>query len=125
MKRCDKIRAATADLGQGLDLVPQNVEDKQGILLGIVQMTALQPPVLIVLDQVMVGILRERKRVEPQRVDDGLTEKLQISGCSCQVRQVERDDVVPNQELRVPGKLVQLPERVRQTATAIDVAFMV
>jgi hypothetical protein len=60
-------------------------------------MTDLQAPILIVLDQVVIGIARESQWVEPQRIDRCRSKRRQPSPVRDKVRQVMAQDVVPDQ----------------------------
>lgn len=50
---------------QRFDLVFQHLEDQPRILFGIVDVTGLQASVVIVLDQMVIGVARKGQRVEP------------------------------------------------------------
>ena len=55
--------------GEGRDLVGQHLQRQPRILFGVIHMPDLQPSVLIVLDQMVVGIARKGQRVQPERID--------------------------------------------------------
>ena len=54
---------------QGLVLIAKDVQRESGIELGIVHPPVLELPVLVVLDQVVVGVAGEGQGIEPQRID--------------------------------------------------------
>ena len=53
---------------KGLLLIGEQFQSKPGVQFGIVHAPALQLPVLVVLDQMMIGIARERQGIESERV---------------------------------------------------------
>ena len=76
------------------ELVRQHLENQARIQLRIVDMPRLQPPVMVVLHEVMVGVAREGKRIEPERVDRGRSQLGQSWPVGKQMRQVVAQDVV-------------------------------
>ena len=80
-------------------------------------MAGLQAPVLIVLHQPVVGVLREGQRVQPERVDGGLRKHGRPAARGRrEVGQIEADDVVPEKELRIRGEPVEADQRIGEPA---------
>ena len=75
-------------------LVGQNLQRQPGVQLRVIHPPAFKLPVLVVLDQVVVGIAREGQRVEPQGVDGRQLQEPKAGLCGPQVGQVESDEVV-------------------------------
>ena len=96
-----------AKLRERGDLALKHLKDETGVKLRIVDMSSLQPAVLIVLDQVVIGVLWEGEWVEPQRIDRRLANDHEFGRSLRQVVQVEVNDVVPEQEVRRAGELVK------------------
>ena len=65
MKGCHAIGLVGVLLRQSRQLIAQHLKHKSRIHFQIVDMAHLQAPVLVVLDQVVVGIARKCKRIEP------------------------------------------------------------
>ena len=68
MKCTEDPRFAFANLTQSLNLILQNLEYEFGIELWIVDVTGLEAPILIVLDEMMVRVSGKRERVQPERI---------------------------------------------------------
>ena len=102
------------------NLVLQDGEDENGVEFGVAGVSTLQPAVLIVLDQVVIGVAGERKRVQPERVDRRFRQKPQAGTCFFQVEQIVLDDVVTEHELRAIGVIVERAQRACEVAAAID-----
>ena len=108
---------------QGLVLIAKDVQREPGIELGVVHPPALELPVLVVLDQVVIGIARKGEGIEPQRIDGRQPQQPKIGLCRGEMRQVEEDQVVPQQEVGSTRELVQ-PRQCRcQVAAAKDAPF--
>ncbi|TAT97864.1 hypothetical protein ELI49_29400 (plasmid) [Rhizobium ruizarguesonis] len=65
MKGCDGIGLVGVLLPQSCQLIAQHLKHQSRIQFRIVDMARLQTPVMIVLDQVVVGIARKCERIEP------------------------------------------------------------
>ena len=63
-------------------------------------MARLQPPVVMVLDQMVIGVARKCQRVQPQRINGAFCQPRQLRAQSQQVRQVKPDDVVAQEMVR-------------------------
>ena len=113
-------------LRQRLALVAIELQRNAGVELGIVHPAALQTAVLVVLDETVIGVAGEGERAETQRVDGREFQKPEGRLRRRQVRQVEGDQVVSQQEGRALGEVVQprkygseTAARMRQTAAGI------
>ena len=62
---------------------------------------------LVVLDQPMIGVAGIGQRIEPQSVDGRTLQQHKIWCCSAQMRQIEMDDVVSQQELGAFDKVLE------------------
>lgn len=60
----DPIRYLLRDARQRTALVVEDVQGETGIELGIVRAPSREPPLLVVLDQVVIGVAGERQRVQ-------------------------------------------------------------
>ena len=103
---------------QGLLLIFEHLQRQPGIQLRVVDPPPLQLPVLVVLHQVVIRVLRKGQRVEPERVHRRQLQQPQLRTGRLQVRQVEADQVVAQHEVCAVGKLVQLGQRRRKGGAA-------
>ncbi|MEY9788666.1 hypothetical protein ABIE77_003225 [Sinorhizobium fredii] len=65
MKGCNGIRLVGVLLRQSCELIAQHLKHQSRIQFRIVDMARLQTPVMVVLDQVVVGIARKCEGIEP------------------------------------------------------------
>ena len=105
-------------------LIAEHLQGEFRVEQRIVLAVGEQLAVLVVLDEVVIGILREGQRVEAQGVDHRLAEQAQVRLAGVQLRQIKGDQVVPQQERRVIRQSVQRREgtcqiagRIRQVVT--------
>lgn len=77
-----------------------------------------QRPVLVVFDQMVIGVAREGQRVEPERIDDRQLQQSQAGAQGGQLRQVEMQDVVAEYEGGAIGEFIELVKRGTDIATA-------
>ena len=77
--------------GQGPLLVAKYVQDQAGVEFRVVDLPALQPTVLVVLDQVVVGVARKGQGTELQGVDRRKVQQAQVGLGRLEVGQVESD----------------------------------
>ena len=56
-------------LRQSCQLIAQHLEHQPRIHFRIIDMARLQAAVMVMLDQVMIGITRKRERIDPQGVN--------------------------------------------------------
>ena len=68
------------------------------IELGIIERTALQPSILIVLDQVVIRIARKSQRIKTQRIDCRQLQQAKGRCSGSEVRQIKVDQVMTQQE---------------------------
>ena len=101
-------------IAESLLLVVEHLQRQPGVQFGIIQTAPYQGSVLVVLDQIMIGIPGEGQRIEPERVHRGQTQQAQAGICSSQVGQVEADHVVPQHKVRAVSQVVQPGQRRRQ-----------
>ena len=97
-------------------LVGEDLQNQPGIQLGIVAASPPQRPVLVVLDQVVIGVAGKGQGVEAQRVHRGQPQQPQVGIRGPQVGQVEVDEVVVQQEVRAVVQVVQSGQRLGQAA---------
>ena len=98
----------------------EEVQREPGIELWIVQSPALELSILVMLDEVVIGIAGEGQRIEPQRIYRRQPQKPKIGFCLGEVREVEDDQVVAQQEVGPIGEVVQLGQCRRQVAAPED-----
>jgi hypothetical protein len=82
--------------------------------------TGLKSAILIVLHQVVVGVPRERERIEPECVDDRFLEKPKARLRGLKTASIEGNDVVAKQELGRPRECVQRQQGVIEAAALVD-----
>lgn len=51
--------------GEGRDLIGQHLQREPRILFGVIHMPDLQTPVVIMLDQMVIGIARKGQGIQP------------------------------------------------------------
>ena len=95
-------------------LVGEDFQRDLGVLFGVVPSPGEQLTVLIVLDQAVIRVARERQGVEPKRVDRRQFQQAQVWIRGSQMLQVEVDEVVPQHEVCAFGQVVELGERPGQ-----------
>ena len=108
---------------QGSPLVTKNLQRESGIQFRIVDASSLEPAVLIVLDEVVIGMAGKGEWAEAQRIHRRQCQQTQFRLRGCQVGQVEADQVVPQNEGRPIGELVELQQRFRQSAAGMHQAL--
>jgi hypothetical protein len=75
---------------------------------------------MMMLDETVVGIAREGERVEPERIDRPAAECSEPRPHRRQMRQVETDDVVADQEASVSRKRLKPVQRLLEPALPED-----
>jgi hypothetical protein len=122
----EQVRRPALQLAHRIELIGEHLENQPRVELGVVHMPCLQAPVLIVLHQPVIGVLREGQRVEPERVDGRLRKHGRPAARGCgEVRQIEADDVVPQKELGIPGEPVEADQRLVEPAALEDETLIV
>ena len=92
------------------------MQGQPGVELRVVQLAALELPVLVMLDQAVVGVARKGQRIQAERVHHRQLQQLQVgTGCR-QVRPVEGDEVVAKDECRRAGEFVEHCQSLGQVA---------
>ncbi|MET0438378.1 MAG: hypothetical protein ABW043_12885 [Devosia sp.] len=94
MKRSDSIRFISVHLLKRGKLVAQDVENETRIHFRIIHMTALKAAVVIVLNQVMIGIPRECQRIEPECINRGIEQPGQCRLGRDEMWQIVMEDIV-------------------------------
>ena len=89
-------------------LIAENVQAEPGVQLRVVDTSAFELSVLIVLDQMVVGMAGEGQGIEPQGIHRRQAQQPQAGFCRGQMRQVERDQIMTQQVIRALGKRVQV-----------------
>ena len=95
-------------------LVVEHLQRKPGVQLGIVPAARYQRSVLVMLDQMVIRIAGEGQRIQPKCVHRGQVQQPQAGIGRPQMGQVESDQVVPQQEVRAIGQVVQLCQCLSQ-----------
>ena len=97
-------------------LVAKHLQGQFGIEQRIILAVAQQLPVLVVLDEMVVGVFREGQRVEAQGIDSWLGEQPQVGVGGAQLRQIEGDQIVAEQKGCVVSQRIKLIQRFREFA---------
>lgn len=85
---------------EGLQLVGEEIENQAAVQFRVVHPAAFQLTILVVLDEVVIGVAREGQRIEPERVYDRQTQHRQVWLGRFQDRTIMLDQVVPEEQLR-------------------------
>ncbi len=104
-------------------LIEEHAQDEFGIEQGIVAAITEQLPILVMLYQVVVRVARECERVKAQRIDRWLIEKPQVGFSCAQLRQIERDQVVTDDERRGVAEGIKRTQRPGQRPRREDHGF--
>ena len=108
-----------------VDLVGEDVEGELAVQQGVVAGLPDQAGVLVVLDQVVVGTARVSQGVEPQGIDDGEPEQVQVGIDGPQVGDVVSQDVVAHYEGGALAQQVDAPDAGRVPGVvALEVEFI-
>ena len=94
----EQFRIAFVEHLQCIVLIVEYLQRQLRILHRIIAMPALQPAVLIVFDQMVIGIAREGQRVQPEGIDGGFLVQTQIGAHRLEVGQVEFHQIMSQQE---------------------------
>ena len=104
-------------------LVTEDLQREAGVQFRVVHPSALEPAVLVVLDQVVIGVAGKGQRTEAQRIHRRQPHEPQVGVCCREMRKVEGDQVVAQDKGRAVGEIVQLRQRRRQTAAGMHQAM--
>ena len=116
----DQIRGLPGDASQSAPLVLEEIEREPGVEFRVVQTTALELSVLVVLDQVVIGVAGERERIEPQRIHRRHAQEPKIGLRRSQMPEIEVDQVVAEQKGRSVGERIQFGQRDPQVPASED-----
>ena len=97
---------------EGPLLVLKEIQREPAVQQGVVSPAPHQLAVLVVLDQVVLGIPREGQGIEPQGVHRRHTEQIQSGVDRLQVGQVEGNDVVAEEKIGSLGQPVEFGQRL-------------
>ena len=111
-----QVRSLVAQRLQRLLLVAEDLQREPGVQLRVVHPPALELPVLVMLDQAVIGVAGKGEGVEPQRIHRRKPQEPEIGVRRGQMRQVEGDQVVAQQAVRADGERIQLRQRRAQRA---------
>ena len=116
------IRHLKPKLAESGNLVGQHLKHQSRVKFRVVHMPRLQPSVLIMLHQMVVGVARKGQGVQPQCVDRGRAQGSQTRPIGHQMRQIVAQDVMADQmpcvfteRLQTVQPCVQRPAFVRQS----------
>jgi hypothetical protein len=93
--------------GEGRDLIGKHLQRQPRVLFGVIHMPDLQPTVLIMLDQMVIGIARKGQGVQPKRIDRRRPQPRQPRPVGHQMRQIVPEDVVTHQMRRTVAQRLQ------------------
>ena len=118
----DQVRRSPGSALQSTPLVAEDIQREPGIELRVVQPASLELSVLVVLDQVVIGIAWKGKRIEPQRIHRRQAQEPKIGLRRREMREIEGDQVVPDQKGGSLGQRIKLLQRRRQIPASKDQA---
>ena len=101
-------------------LVIEHLQRQTGVQIRIVTLGAFERRVLVVLDEMVVRVGRERQRIQPQRVHHRHPQQPQPGSGSLQMGKVELDDVVSDHKVGAIGEAVERRERLIDRAPVLD-----
>ena len=90
------------------ELVLKHLKNKLRIKFRIAHVTRLKPSILIMFDEVMIGISRKGQWVEPKRIDGCFRHSRKSGRGRRKMRQVVFQNVVPDDMFEAPAKAIQL-----------------
>ena len=94
-------------LRQGSALVVEDLQGEAGVELRVVNLTALEQAVLVAFDKVVVGVARKGQGAQLQGIDRRQLQQAQVRLGGSQVRQVEGNEVVPEQDVGAVSQPVE------------------
>ena len=89
-------------------LVLQDAQRQPRVQFRVVAPSAFELSVLIMLDQVVVGISGKGEGIEPQRVHRGEPQQSKIGLRRFEVGEIERDEIVAQQSVHARGERIEL-----------------
>ena len=115
-----KIRCVPRDALQGAPLVMEDFQREPGIEFRVVQSPSFELSVLVVFDEVVVRIAGKGEGVQLQRIHRRQLQQPEIRFRRGQMGQIEGDQVVTEQKVRVSSEVVECRQRRGQISTAED-----
>ena len=100
-------------------LVPEHPQGELRVKFRVVAAIALELPVLVVLDEMVIRVARERQRVEPQSVHRRHLQQPHPRARGSQMGEVELDEVVAEQEARAIGEIVKVGQSLLEAAALL------
>ena len=97
-------------------LVPEHPQGELRVKFRVVAAVALELPVLVVLDEMVIRVARERQRIEPQRVHRRHLQQPQSRARGLQMGDVELDEIVAEQEARAIREIVKICQGLIEAA---------
>ena len=108
---------------QRLPLFAKHLQGEACIQFRIVDPPSFELRVLIVLDQVMVGVAGKSQRVQPQGIRPWQPQQTKIGVYSLEVGNVETDQIVTKQAVRTVREVIQRRQCFGQVAAAQSQGF--
>lgn len=118
MEGSQEVGIGSSEFSELLKLVSQDGEHESGVEFGVAGVPGLEPSVLIVLDQAVVGVARKGKRIEPKSVDRRLGQDPQARICFSKMGQIVLDHIVTEHKLRAGGIVIQRAQSAREVSAA-------
>ena len=103
-------------LPQRFLLVAENVQAEAGVQFRVVDAPAFELSVLIVLDQMVIGMAGESQGIEPQGIHRRQAQQSQVGFRRAQMGQVECDQIMAQQVICALGECVQVFQGRAQVA---------
>ena len=100
---------------QDLNLVVEHLQRQPGVQFRVVDTPTPQPSILIMLNQMVIGVTRKRQRIEHKRVHHGEPQQPQTRVRRFQVRQIEADQIMPQEKICAISKALQPGQSPTQT----------
>ena len=100
-------------------LVPEHAQCQFSVEFWVVAALSCELPVLVVLDETVIRVARERQGVEPQRVHRRHLQQPQAGAGGPQMGEVELDEVVAENEVRPVGEIVKVGQRLMEGAALL------
>ena len=110
MPREEQFRVVPADGFQRVTLVTEEFQREPRVQLRVVQSTLFELRVLIVLDEVVIWIPGKGEGIQLQRIHCGQPEKPKARFRGGQMRQVEGNQVMAEQEVDTIDEVVEFPQ---------------
>ena len=99
-------------------MVDEELQGKRGVEFGVVPPDALELTVLVMLDQVVIGIAGEGEGIEHEGIDRGKLQEREAGFCGLQMGRIERDEIVADDKAGACGKVVEAGKCLGQAGAA-------